>query len=335
VNTNVLIVIVLTALTVLLMVAVRLKWITDNTLQQLASVVTIIAWILAVIVFVTSGEGTTSNFPTPIPTTAATISIAISSTPPSPIATATLTSTRTPGEFDPRLALKLIFGSDSTVYADDKGEVYAVWQASPEDARTMFRDPERANPVRTHVTSALPFRQDNMDKYLVLTESLPNTGGDCVLCAPALGGALFTWRDGTWQIDVADRSFMPLGRWGSAPQGQLAKIGPDKHGVEFRYKYDSQGYIYEYLIIVGALGDEFRVILDEKISESNSGACGPQAGIECYGYSSDTSYVVGANPEYYDLVIKTLGTRLTDQKPTWFNETKAFTFVDSQYQPIK
>jgi hypothetical protein len=78
------------------------------------------------------------------------------------------------------------------------------------------------------------FREGDRDMHILLTETSPLEWNACHACGVVLGGALFSYGEFGWEAVVETPLIEHVGGFGEAPDGELIKVGPDEHGVQFR-----------------------------------------------------------------------------------------------------
>jgi len=141
------------------------------------------------------------------------------------------------GEFDTGKVLELIYGSY------DSQKKYSKWKITKEDIQSLPSQ-DRSTGIQpgivyTAVNFAKPFTQAGVARFFVITETVP-AHYDCHACAPIIGGATFSKQGDAWQLDTLTKEVSTMGSWGSAPEGKLIKIGPERYGVVFQPGYTGQ-----------------------------------------------------------------------------------------------
>jgi len=296
--------------------AARKRWIGNDTLQTLANIGAIVALAAAILIFVVPAavpQGTSSP----------------AGSNPSSVYAATAPGGLwgDTGDFSEWLALKLMFGSDAEVYSDSS-KLYVVWELPNQEAEDLVGFPNEAGYVYSTVISAFPFREEDNDKYFILTQTKPLEEYECHACSPVLGGAVFSNEGNIWQIEASERLIMRMGEFGQAPDPELVKIGPDKHGVLFRARYTNQGFSVEETVLIGKVDQSLGVMLSLDTHAAYQGECDYYP---CWSYSSDTRFVPGQSPEFYDFIVTTYGTKLVESSVVPFREIKSFVFTQGEY----
>ena len=226
-----------------------------------------------------------------------------------------------------KTALELMYGSNVTISTDEKSDQwYAQWTVTPKQAKDYFND-DSVYYVNSRVFMALPFYANDTDNYLVLTSSLPdsdNSLGDfwqCHACAPVIGGAILTAKNGAWVLTAKTLDIGNIGEWGRTEQGNLIVIGRDHYAVIFQFTYMAQGDIDKTMVIVGPVGNQLKVLLDIPVAGNDTnGTCAMEEEDAkskhkkmnysewCYAYVSKYYFVLDKKSSYYDLVISYAGT---------------------------
>ena len=127
-----------------------------------------------------------------------------------------------------------------------------------------------------------------------------------------------------------------MGSWGSAPEGKLIKIGPERYGVVFQPGYTGQGITSESAVVIAETTENVReVLVVDEYSADNGGTCG-EGLATCYSFSSKLEFVAGSNPEFYDARITTTGTKEDkDGNVRRANAVKKYTFANGKYVSSK
>jgi len=237
------------------------------------------------------------------------------------------------GEFDTGKALELIYGSY------DSQKKYSKWKLTKEDIQSLPSEDRstgiQPGTVYTAANFAKPFTQAGVARFFVITETVP-AHYDCHACAPIIGGATFSKQGDAWQLDTLTKEVSTMGSWGSAPEGKLIKIGPERYGVVFQPGYTGQGITSESAVVVAETTGNVRVVLVvDEYGADNSGTCG-EGLATCYSFSSKLEFVAGSNPEFYDARVTTTGTKEDkDGNVRRANALKKYTFAKGEYMLAK
>ncbi len=233
--------------------------------------------------------------------------------------TPTLTATPMPGtsgEFNLGKALELLCGEEGKLETDSQGG--PVIRVAGEPGGGEARD-EIIRPLL-----AVPFNEENEEKYILLTETGPDGMGAHAEYA-LIGGALFHKILGAWEIEIQQRVITWMGSFGHAPDGELQAIGPDKHGFLFKPEWSGQGSSSQNAVLIGIVGLEFKVIFLHEIRVHG------EAGDAVWDYSSEMEFLPGSNSEYFTIQVTTKGTRPEVDIVAPFEEVEVFEFDGQEY----
>jgi serine/threonine protein kinase len=248
------------------------------------------------------------------------------------------------GDFNAGKALELIYGNY------DVKKKYAKWKLTAADVKKLGLNSSFSfvGNVYTSALVAQGYVQNGEQKYVVITQTVPPRY-DCHACGPIVGGATFSKPGNDWQLDTDTRYVTTMGGFGNAPKGKLTKIGPERYGVVFYDGSTGQGTTEEAMILIADVDGALRELITvSEFSGDNSGAdCGGPRdptnadassifGGPCYRYSSKPEFEPGANPEYFDLKVTTIGTKLDNaDKPRRVNAVKKYSFNQGKYTLVK
>ena len=233
------------------------------------------------------------------------------------------------GDFDTGKALELIYGSY------DSQKKYSKWKITKEDIHNLPSDDRstgiQPGTVYTAANFAKSFTQAGVARFFVITETVP-AHYDCHACAPIIGGATFSKLGEAWQLDTLTKEVSTMGSWGSAPEGKLIKIGPERYGAVFQPGYTGQGITSESAVVIAETTENVReVLIVDEYSADNSGTCG-EGLATCYSFTSKLEFVAGSNPEFYDARVTTTGTKENnDGNVRRANAVKKYTFANGKY----
>jgi len=78
------------------------------------------------------------------------------------------------------------------------------------------------------------------------------------------------------------------------------------------------------------------VIVRIETGADNAQNCPPRAEDEpCWSYSAAYEFAPGVNPEYDDIVVRTLGTKVVDGDLVSFEETAQLVFLNGEYRVVE
>jgi hypothetical protein len=135
------------------------------------------------------------------------------------------------GEFDNAKALRAIYGS-ANYNAEQK---HALWRPSKTELE-RFSFYSDIKTVSSRVLFSKAFRQDETERYLVITRTAP-TKEDCEDCVPFLGGAVFTKVGDEWQLDTQNKTITRTGLQGELSGGKVVKLAGRQYGHHARRRF--------------------------------------------------------------------------------------------------
>jgi len=121
-----------------------------------------------------------------------------------------------------------------------------------------------------------------------------------------------------WVFEKGKTTATEAGTYGSAPDGRLAKIGPDKYGILFEGGWAGQGYFTSYALIVNLSGQTILEAGAFDTGQSNSGACAEEPEQQegaigaCWSYEGRPEFIAAQGSPYYMLRIAYQGTESGD-----------------------
>jgi|GEM_PF-5353383 len=224
------------------------------------------------------------------------------------------------GEFDPVKALALLYGD---LEPDGKHVRWKI-QGTTEDIESQ--EFAEGSDVLVGVHLAQPYREGSEDKVMLITTAVPaNEDFSCHACFPLLGGAVFVRHGGRWKMEAVNRLIGAKGGdhgGGTAPEGKLQQIGPDRFGVLFKSLDMWSGNAATFAFLVAATGDKVGILFDIEsgyvytndcsAEMDRQGGCTHEADGSSYGnwgHDSTIEFLPGKNPDYYDLSIRYEGKR--------------------------
>lgn len=163
----------------------------------------------------------------------------------------------------------------------------------------------------------------------VMTRTVPE-GAGCGYCSPLIGGAILVKEAGRWVVDASETYLTTMGRVSQAPQAELVKIGPERHGVLLSDEGQPMGYGYRTVLLVAQHRAGLTVVLELPVKEDNEGACVEPS--KCWGWSSDFQFTEGKSSDFFDVVVRRSGTESGENgEIREVKETERFRFEDGQY----
>jgi len=178
------------------------------------------------------------------------------------------------------------------------------------------------------------FIQNNQDKQILIYSR-----SDCEAhaCGATLKGAVFVKPDNSWQLETAAEKMTEVGSYGQAPEAKLIQVGHDHYGVLFTGSEVHMGYTTDYAMLITSVEGALQPVLLVNTGQTNSGTCDNSSTelANCYHYQVDLKFVAGDHPQYYDIHATRKGTEADPQGHIVpVKETKVFTFMNDQYQPL-
>jgi len=145
---------------------------------------------------------------------------------------ASLSARRFAGSFDPQKALLALFGDyNETLKA-------GVWSAVRLPEGAQFKDVAADYANRQGLATveiAQAFRDDDQEKYVVVTRIVPltaeGTKWGCGACASLLGGAIFVHQQDQWVVEAETKVFDIIGGHDRLLKIQPVEVGPRKLGL--------------------------------------------------------------------------------------------------------
>ena len=169
----------------------------------------------------------------------------------------------------------------------------------------------------------------NSTKYLLIITQTKPKEYDCHSCAPLIGIILFSKLSDYWEF-YSRYYITSIGSWGRAARPKLEHIGKDKFGISFKYGFTAQGYSsLSFLIFEIRLNSCRRILNITDYSADNLGNCDEKKST-CWAYTSDYSFDI-SKKEYFDIIVKTKGTKLISSKIVPIDNIKGYNFLGSSY----
>ena len=199
-------------------------------------------------------------------------------------------------------------------------------------------EPNEKEIVRVFFLDA--FRDTDEDKILLATYAVPATSRfECHACQPLIGEALFKRsgeaplkRDASgWTVEASHQPDFVFGVWGKPPDAEIFQFGPHHFGIELKVTSRAQGEkATEICLLVPSTGG-FGNAYQTDTEDNNLRGCPPNGTTPCHASVSLLKFVPGDNPDYYDLLVESFGTRLTNGAIEDISYTKHLRFTDGRY----
>lgn len=170
------------------------------------------------------------------------------------------------GEFDPVLALTVVYGAHEP----------------RNDARTSRLNFFQSGGDFIEPLYDTAYVEGGVDKHVVIATLTPQPRSEyqCHACVPMLGGAVFR-RDGdVWRVESTGLKIEPGHAWFDGRHGQLTlvRVGPDRYGLLHQINDVSGGYeIMRTSLIFGADGVLASRLVVPPVEGLGPGACGMPA----------------------------------------------------------
>ena len=191
---------------------------------------------------------------------------------------------------------------------------------------------EGVAPVLATVEGLYRYPPAAPDHLLVVVAENPE-GADSHGQAPALGAALFEKVSVGWALRVRKDDITEMGSYGRAPEGELVQLGPARWGVRYTPGFTNMGESVVGLSLLAPVGGSIVELLSlGELEGDNSGGC-DEAEKNCYDYKSQVRFEPRRDAEWFDVVVTTAGSRLSDEMTSEkFRETHRYRFTGSVYE---
>lgn len=221
--------------------------------------------------------------------------------------------------------------------ANALGALVGHWDAEKRCSVVPAPDPggtgaEPGPPTIVKVNGIHPIPGSAPERVLVVMES--NTEGfDAHGQGASIGGALFEKAGSGWRVVLRTDEVAEIGANGVAPEGKLEKLGPARWGVVFRPSFFSMGTEESGLAVVAEAGGALRLVLAlPELALDNGGDCDGKPG-RCYAWGSTLEWLPAAGRDWFDLVVKTEGTRPGDDGSIGkFSQARRYAFDGTAYR---
>jgi len=171
--------------------------------------------------------------------------------------------------------------------------------------------------------------------------AIPDNNYGCNACMPLIGEALFREDVAGWALEASRKPNLVFGCCGVPPNARIFQFGPHRFGVELRYGASAQGVTSEDTVFLVPWNGQFSTALRVFDCYDNVDDCVPLAAHPvnglmtiCHALASSMRLVPGANPEYYDILIKTWPTKPKLKARDDLGDlvgTRRLRFVDGKY----
>ena len=182
---------------------------------------------------------------------------------------------------------------------------------------------------------------DSLKTYIVAS-SVPahaSMGYDCHACAPAIGAAVFQWKDGHWIVQSVNPAIGFYGSWGEAPNIDLVTVGPQKRGFLLSMSNEAQGYSDSSSVLLLPIGSTISAVWDLGDEDDNLGICDPQEGKCLFWRSSAAFHFIPSEQvsAYYDIEVISRGRDRQDFNHPLVSEnwTDVYRFNRDEYRLIR
>lgn len=218
-------------------------------------------------------------------------------------------------------ALKTIYGSEDVRY-DTSAKAYSIyWTPSPEVYRKYFPSSSNGSSLISRVIGEFPYTISGKDHIMLVTATDMEGNSYCHICSEVIDIGVFFRKERAWELGQFSEAVTRVGSGAQAPTPEFIRFGPDKYGLHFYDTFLAQGFFTGISVIIGEINNKYDVILKELIAQDNAGTCG-SASQECWGYTSTIGFDKGPNPLYYNLFIRSSGTK-------WDSTSRTIVAIDS------
>lgn len=96
----------------------------------------------------------------------------------------------------------------------------------------------------------VPFKDNGIEKYFLLTKSIPvGIPFDCHACAPLIGAAIFKKSNHLWKVESQNRFLLYADEYGKAPLAKFV-VKKGKPVVELQIEYHGEGVTRKKVFLV-------------------------------------------------------------------------------------
>lgn len=239
-----------------------------------------------------------------------------------------------PGNFTEERAMELVYG----LY--DKKIECSQWVCTVQEKDAFAEKIDAEGRLYSRSAGFYPFETESGIGVFLVTETLSRSGDgweSCHSCAPILGAAEFTLQDDEWVIKNLKKDLGQFGAWGTLPEKELVRIGPEKWGILFHEGYTSMGITTGNALLMGESNQQFRILADFQTEFSNEGFYSEDNQPDrAYQYGSEIRFDASKNEDFFPIVVRTSGTRPVTGDPESdqimeFEEKRLYTFKSGKY----
>ena len=147
---------------------------------------------------------------------------------------------------------------------------------------------------------------------------------------------VFKYNGSRWVFEKGKMEVSDAGSYGSAPDGKLVKLGPEKYGLWFEGSYTGQGYSNDFAFIINLSAKKVLETGNFDTGQSNEGACVDDKA--CWGYEGKPEFIAVPDFTYYMLRIAYQGTevaKISDDKIVSKNNRLCYVYAGDKYVETK
>ncbi len=183
------------------------------------------------------------------------------------------------------------------------------WACTPEDAT-----------VAVSVILSSQVAEGDAVRYYIVASAKPASDPEgeynCHACAPAIGAAVFVWKNQRWTLESENTATEFAGGWGDPPSVELVAVGSEKHGLILSYGDEGQGFSSSFSEIIIPLGKNVEKVWSIESGSDDNGAIDPDDKLNSpppYSSSTTFRFLKAANgterlSDYYDIEVTSSGT---------------------------
>jgi len=211
------------------------------------------------------------------------------------------------GDIDHIKCLKLLYGN----LTNDLSEP-ALWIDINFPVDFMKEWKAHTNFTSGHVYVAFEgtYIENDVEKYLILTQTIENELRTCRSCAPIIGAAIFYKKNNKWILESENKFITVLGGYGwlinpSMEKNQtsvsIIKVGPEKWGILIKGSSYNMGYESNWISLITPYKETIIESLRSGSEGATSGACDDLQAKK----TQDIRLRYKTNPQsdYYDMTV--------------------------------
>lgn len=215
--------------------------------------------------------------------------------------------------------------------------MHAGWPCPKEDATVS---------VSVVLTAQSP--EGGITRVYFVTSAKPSQGPEggysCHACAPAIGAAIFVWKEQSWEMESANAAIGFWAGWGEPPSVELVAVGPEKHGLLLSSNDESQGFSSSFKQLVIPVGKSVEVVWGIEDESDDADAVDPTDKASSpppYRSSATTRFlpgrgVAGGTTDYYNIEVVSRGTSWRYGRPVKpENWTEIYVFKNGRYRLLR